>query len=566
MSSTSSLNSLLNSSTSSTSGVDLSSILAASVGATTPGIDVTAAVAAAIAADRAPETAWNNEVTTFASQTTALTAIQSATEAVATDMQSLNTLTGPLAARTVASSDSSSVSATAASGTVAGTHNVVVNNLATTGAWYSDLETSSTSTLPATSFTIKTVSGSTATITTGSGINTLSQLATAINSATGSDGKSLGLTATVVTDSTGSRLAIVSNSPGSAADFSITSTNYSGTSWKSPDIPTGATLGANSFTLTSGSTTTTINTTAGETYAQLATAINTLNIGVTATAGTDANGTSLSIASTDGTTPFTISEPSFGFSQAVAGENANITVDGVPVSSASNTVTGAIPGVTLSLLGQTTASGASLTVASDASQVSTAINQFVSDYNTAIGLVNAQFSYSSTSSSEGVLASDPTMRSLQSALMQALNFVSTPSAGNTATPTLASLGITAATDGTLSIDTSTFDAALTNNPTDVQNFFQGASLNGFASSLNTALNTFTDPGDGAFTVDLSSISTNSAAVTSQISDFETNYIANQQTLLTAEYSQAEIALQQLPTEMAQINTELGNNSNGNSNG
>jgi flagellar hook-associated protein 2 len=386
MSSTSSLNSLLSSTTSSTSGVDLSSILAASVGASTPGIDVTAAVAAAIAADRAPETAWNNEVTTFTNQTSALTSIQSATEAIATDMQSLNTLTGPLAARTVTSSDSSSVAATAASGTVAGTHNVVVNNLATTGAWYSDLATSATATLPATSFTITTGSGSTATITTGSGVNTLGALATAINSATGSDGKSLGLTATVVTDSTGSRLAIVSNSPGSASNFSITSTNYTGTSWQSPDIPTGATLGANSFTIASGGTTTTVTTTAGETYAQLATAINALNIGVTATAGSDANGTNLSIASTDGTTPFTISEPSFGFTQAVAGENANITVDGVPVSSASNTVSGAIPGVTLTLLGQTSASGTSLTDASDASQVSTAINQFVSDYNTAVGL------------------------------------------------------------------------------------------------------------------------------------------------------------------------------------
>jgi flagellar hook-associated protein 2 len=158
------------------------------------------------------------------------------------------------------------------------------------------------------------------------------------------------------------------------------------------------------------------------------------------------------------------------------------------------------------------------------------------------------------------------MRSLQSTLMQALNFVSTPATGPTTVPTLASMGITVQTDGTLSIDSTTFDNALTNNPADVQNFFQGASLNGFASSLNTALNTFTDPGDGAFTVDLSSIKTNSAAVTSQISDFETNYIANQQTILTAEYSQAEIALQQLPTEMAQINSELGNNTNGNSNG
>jgi hypothetical protein len=37
-------------------------------------------------------------------------------------------------------------------------------------------------------------------------------------------------------------LAIISNSSGSAADFSITSANYTGTSWTSPDMPTGATI------------------------------------------------------------------------------------------------------------------------------------------------------------------------------------------------------------------------------------------------------------------------------------------------------------------------------------
>ena len=74
----------------------------------------------------------------------------------------------------------------------------------------------------------------------------------------------------------------------------------------------------------------------------------------------------------------------FGFTQAVTGTDASVTVDGVPGDYASNTVTGAIPGVTLSLLGTTSGSPAALTVASDATQVSTAINQFVTDYNTCL--------------------------------------------------------------------------------------------------------------------------------------------------------------------------------------
>jgi flagellar hook-associated protein 2 len=540
--------------TENTSAINISSILAATVGANTPGIDVTSAVAAAIYADRAPERGWQADQATLSSQTTALTAIQTATQAVQNDMQTLNSLSGPLAGRSVTSSNANIVSATAASGTVAGTHTIVVNSLASTGAWYSDAAASPTATLPASSFTLTTTTGTSVTIPTGSGqaADNLNDLATTIN------GDSLGVTASVVSDASGSRLAIISNTSGSAGNFSITSANYTGTSWTSADIPTGDTLGANSFTLTSGGTTTTISTTTGETYATLASDINAMNLGVTATAGSDANGTSLSVASTDGTTPFTISEPSFGFTQSATGANASLTVDGVPVSSASNTVTGAISGVNLSLAAADPGVPVSLAVTSNAAQVSTAINQFVSDYNTAIGLVNAQFTIASGSTSEGVLASDPTIVNLQSTLEGALNYTATPATGTTTTvSTLNDLGITMGTDGTLSVDTATLNSALANNPNDVQNFFEGSALNGFANSVNNALTSFTEPADGAFTVDLSGISATNADLTTQISDFETNYIASQQTNLTAMYSSAEIALQQLPTEMAQIQAELG---------
>jgi flagellar hook-associated protein 2 len=536
------------------SAINISSILAATVGANTPGIDVTAAVAAAIYADRAPERAWQADQATLSSETTALTAMQTATNAVQSDMQTLNSLTGPLSARTVTSSASAVVSATAAAGTVAGTHSVVVNSLASTGAWYSDLASSATATLPSSSLTITTTAGASATIATGAGNagDNLQDLASAIN------GDKLGVTASVVTDASGSRLALVANASGSAANFSITSANYTGTAWISPDIPPGDTLGTNSFTLTSGGITTTVSTTSGETYATLASNINAMNLGVTATAGTDANGTNLSIVSTNGTTPFTISEPSFGFTQSATGADASLTVDGVPIKSASNTVTGAVNGVTLTLSTAAPGVPVNLVVASNASQVSTAINQFVSDYNTAIGLVNSQFTIASGSTSEGVLSSDPTVVSLQSALEQALNYAATPAAGTTTSVvTLNDLGITQGSDGTLTVNSATLNDALVNNPGAVQSFFAGASLNGFANSMNNVLNNFTNPADGAFTVDLRGISATNADLTQQISDFETNYIANQQTILTATYSSAEIALQQLPTEMAQIQAELG---------
>jgi flagellar hook-associated protein 2 len=591
MSSVSAVNSLLSSTTATTPAVSLSNILAAVAGTSTPGIDVTAAVAAGIYADRAPERAWQADQTTLSSETTALTSIQTATEALATDMQNLNTLTGPLAARIVASSNSSYVTATAATGTATGTHTVVVNSMATTAGWYSDSEADPTTGLPTSSFTLTTAAGDPVTFKTGTGTtgDNLADLAKAINNAKTSSGASLGVTATVVSDSTGSRLAIISNASGAANDFSV-SEPY--TSWNAPQMASGDTLAANSITLTINGTPVTVATTSGESYSDLAKTINSLPANnftqtdnttdpptittgtyVKATATSDSSGnTNLTIASTDGKTTFSINEPSttdstFAFTQAAQGADASVTVDGVPRHYASNTVTGAIPGVTLNLLGAAPGSQIGLTVASDASQVSTAINQFVSDYNTAIGLVTTQFSVDPATNSQGVLGTDATVVSLQSALEQTLNYSLIPPTG-TPPPiaTLSDLGISMNHDGTLSVDSATLNNALTNNPTDVQSFFEGTALNGFANSAYNALNAYTSPANGAFKVDLSGIAATNASLTSQINDFESGYIASQQTVLNAEYSQAEIALQQLPAEMAQLNALLGLTPTGNSNG
>jgi flagellar capping protein FliD len=91
----------------------------------------------------------------------------------------------------------------------------------------------------------------------------------------------------------------------------------------------------------------------------------------------------------------------------------------------------------------------------------------------------------------------------------------------------------------------------------VQNFFEGASLNGFANSVYSAMNSYTSSSNGAFTVDLSSIASTNSSLTTKINDFESGYIANQKTILTADYTSAETALQSLSTTMAQINSLLG---------
>ena len=137
------------------------------------------------------------------------------------------------------------------------------------------------------------------------------------------------------------------------------------------------------------------------TLSGLASYINGQNLGVTASVVTDAGGARLSIASNSsgGGGDFTVSNDTvgLGFTKPVTGVNASVTVDGVPISSATNTVTSAIPGVTLNLLAAPPATNVAVTIAPDTTQISGAINTFVSSYNAVVQAINAQYAVDSNS-------------------------------------------------------------------------------------------------------------------------------------------------------------------------
>lgn len=563
MSSISSLNSLLSSalggsSSTSSSGIDLSSLLQAATGATSAGIDVTSAVTAALYADRAPERQWQSEQSTVSSQITALTTLQTALSSVSNDLDSLNNISGPLAARAVSSS-ASQITGTAAPGAAAGSHLISVQSLASSASWYSPSMPGSSSSLGTSTLTITAASGSQTSFTTGSGVNSLSDLATAINAS------SIGVNASIVTDASGSRLALVSATTGSAADFSVSYGAAGSSTWSSASLSSSSTpLSAGSFLLGDGTSTATVNVASGDTLSTLAGKINSLGLNLSATVVTDSSGAHLQIAAAGSGTVSVSSDPTFNMTRASAATNAALTVDGIPISSATNTVSGAIAGLTLNLTGTTTINNpATITVASDTTQISQALSTFVSDYNSALSQVNSQFTYSTSTGSQGVLGADGTARSLQTALegVVAYNAPNTPP-GSGAIQSLSDLGITVNDDGSLSLDTSKLTSAM-GNPAAVQNFFQGSALNGFAQQFSSELGQFNDPATGAITKEIQNLNQQYSDLQSQVNDYESGYIASQQTVLTAMYSKAEIALQQLPAEMQQIQSELGNNNNGN---
>lgn len=308
----------------------------------------------------------------------------------------------------------------------------------------------------------------------------------------------------------------------------------------------------------------TITAGSNDTLTTLASYINGQNLGVNASVITDANGSRLSLVSQNTGTPgalaITSNNTSLSFNAPTGGTNAQLTIDSIPFSSATNTITGAIPGVTLNLVGSSSGNPVQLAVGPDATQATTAINNFVTAYNQVISDINQEFTFNTATNSQGPLGGDASLRQLQSSLLTDAAYAVS---GNSGDVNLASLGINTNDDGTLTVDSAQLSTAFTSNPAAVQNFFQNSSLTGFANNFNTDLTNLTDPTVGLINVDLAQNKAEQTDLSTSISNFETQLTA-QQKALTTEYSAVNASLQAYPLLLQQVTETLGTLGSGNS--
>ena len=170
---------------------------------------------------------------------------------------------------------------------------------------------------------------------------------------------------------------------------------------------------------------------------------------------------------------FDPTEPSQSLSETQTARNAQLTVDGVSVSSASNSVAGAIQGVTLSLTKET-ASAVTVAVQRSSSQLSTALSSLVSAYN------SANKAMAGASAKGAVLQGNSTVLGIQRQVRALLGGVQSVSGSYT---TLSQLGISFQKDGSLALDASKLNTALA---ADV------VSASALAAALGSAVKTFAD--------------------------------------------------------------------------
>ncbi|HLV88665.1 MAG TPA: flagellar filament capping protein FliD [Candidatus Sulfotelmatobacter sp.] len=448
------------------------------------GIDVSSLVQQVLSQSSGQLTEWESEQSNLETQAGALGSVNSDLSQLATAVQALSDPLGALTSIAANSSDSSILTATADSTAAAATHQIVVSSLATPGVVYSNTVAggAGVSILPSGSSSGEIdlqVGGSAGMmhqimITPGSN-DTLTSLSAYINT------QNLGVSASVVTDASGSRLALVSQSTGAANALAISSNNTS-----------------------------------------------------------------------------------LVFNPPSGGANAALTIDGIPYSSASNTISGAIAGVNLNLVGAQPGSTVELSVGADATKAAAAVTNFVSAYNQVVNDINQQFTVNAATNTQGPLGSDSSLRSLQTSLLNDVNY---SVAGNSGLVNLAALGINMNDDGTLTVGTNpagqSLQQVLTSSPGAFLNFFQNASSTGFANNFNNDLTNLTDPTIGVLNVDLSENKTQQKSLSDDINNFQTQLQA-EQTQLTNEFSQVNASLQSYPLLLQQVTETLATMGTGNS--
>ncbi len=296
-------------------------------------------------------------------------------------------------------------------------------------------------------------------------------------------------------------------------------------------------------------------------------AVNAAKIGVTATIVNDGSGTPYRLALTsdksgvnnslkittsggDGAIGALLAHDPAGaqhLNQTAAAQNANFTVNGIAITSPSNTVSDAVQGVTLTLNKLTTAP-ATLTVARDTAAVKTSVSGFVDAYNALVSQLKSRSAFgSSTDTNKPALAGDGTVR----LMLDQLHGIFNTGASGTLT-SLSQVGITTKADGTLKLDTSKLDSAMATNFSDVTNLF--ASATGYATRLKDWSDTVLAPG-GLIDTRTQNLNTSIKGYNDQISRLEIRMTTLKKQYTTT-YSNLNVMLSNMSSTSTYLTQQL----------
>ncbi len=392
------------------------------------GLDAESIVTKLVALERQPINQLQTQAGTIQSKISAFGKIQSA---VSSMRDAAAKLTSPdLWSSTIATSSDSSVAFTTSAGATPGNYNVSVGTLAASQSVLSNtILSASTATLGSgtLTFEVGSWSGTTFNGKTGtSAVNVTIDAADSLETIRDKiNSSNAGVKASIVNDASGARLVMNSENSGSSNGFRVTTTDSDGN--------------------------------------------NTDASGLSALAYDPASGTA-------------------GTTQTQAAANAAATINGVAVTSESNTFSNVLTGISISV-NKVTTSPVSVSVAQDNTTITKAITDFAAAYSSLDALLKSNTKYDAGTKSAGALQGDSTAIGLTAQFRSLLGSSTTAS---TMFSTLSSIGLETQSGGALTVNTTKLTSAL-GNLSEVKKLFATADLTGGgADGMATKFRTLAD--------------------------------------------------------------------------
>jgi flagellar hook-associated protein 2 len=205
---------------------------------------------------------------------------------------------------------------------------------------------------------------------------------------------------------------------------------------------------------------------------------------------------------------------------------AHVRVDTVDIYSDSNTLTEAIPGVTLDLLQAKQGTTTSLNISIDKSSIKSTIEAFAKGYNEVISFISGQSVINEEGG--GVLGGDSGINAIKRHLQ---NMLTQPFKNSGVFTTMSQLGFETQKDGTLEIDDTTLSAAIGSNLDSVVSLLAGEDgAEGVATKFKNYLYEMTNSGTGMLKGRKESINSNLKRIDTKIDSMEARLEQRQKTL------------------------------------
>jgi flagellar hook-associated protein 2 len=244
-------------------------------------------------------------------------------------------------------------------------------------------------------------------------------------------------------------------------------------------------------------------------------------------------------------------------SETTPADDAALQINGIDITSSSNTVTNAIEGVTFDLKAES--GTAVVKVDRDIDSIVAGLQSFVTNYNDAVSYISSQSTYNTTTKSAGILSGDFTLREAQtqiaSTLIQSVNL------SGCSMNVLSQIGFRLTNNGTLSLDETKLRDELSTNFNDTAHLLlaDGQDSEGHSVSLiprlESQLKNLTDSVDGPILHATDAVQQNIARINDQIAQMEERLVT-QRALLITEYSQADYDLRQLTVLESSLNNQM----------